>query len=264
MLRLAMRRAGAARASAVHVSAAKRSIASDSYHNYMSEVPVQQTANVDTIYRVKADQQDWNDTSQWVGYSDTYLGKVMRYVPTVEPGNVPLGYHTVLMDKIFGLVYNEYGTAAEILEELEADPLSPDFHHRVMEAQEAAAEFEDGIDKLYASLHPTYKTVADAYLARRHYTLQDWIKLVIKKRKEVLEKLSPEYLSKVSQMRGIAQSHVRSLERLGRAFDEDPAFHLQKAGLTDEEMEVMTYRVRLHKKVRRFGQAGTYADNNPL
>jgi hypothetical protein len=212
---------------------ATRPYTTDSYHNYLNDTPVKQTQNVDPIYRVKAEQQAWLDTNQWVGYSDTYLAKNMRYLPTTE-GSVGIGYYTPILDRILELVFHKYGDAADILEELEADPLKTDFHHKIIEAQEKAAELEDGIDDLYAALHPTYKTVADAYLARRHYVC------------------------------GIAQSHIRSLERVGKAFDNDPVFYLTQAGLNEEELEIVRQKAKFHKQFRKFGSSASYGDYNPL
>jgi hypothetical protein len=233
-------------------------------HTYQNDNVITQTNGVDPIHRVKGEQQDWLNTQQWAGYSDTYLEPHMRYTPAYEAPNGQMNFHHRHMEHFLGVIYEMYGPAADVLEDLEADILSPAYHQKIVRAKEHAKKFEDEIDKIYAKLHPTLKTIVDAFMVRRHYALADWITLVERKRKQTLERLSPEFIEKQRKYKGVAENHMRNLERISAIFEENPTFHLEGTGLDEGELEVVRQRIMYHRRHRKFGQSLTAADYQPL
>ena len=270
-MRAAWRSAAACRATSATVApvcvgpaTSVRMIIQDSYYNYLDKMKVVQTNNVDSFMIVKNEQYDWQVTQQWAGYSDTYLARHLRYVPSNEQGAGAPKFETPVMDKVLDLCYNIHGRAADILEDLEGDVLQKAFHEKLAHARTYAKEFEAEIDKFYAPLHPTFKTLADAWLVRRHFALQDWFKLVEKKRRQTLERLSPEFIEQQEKLKGIAASHMRNLRRVGEYFEQDHAFPLTEAyaesGLTEEEFEIVRQKATYHRRRKNFGKVMLHSD----
>lgn len=240
---------------------AYRSQASDQFHRYLHHPHVVQPDGVDGILRVKGDQQQWLNTEQWDGYSTTYLRRHMQYPATAEHPNPHLNPRHDLLYECLQLVYDLYGSLADDLQELHDDPLHPQFHRRLERIKRDRERIAEELDKRYAALHPTVKTVYDAFLVRRYYHLGDWITHVERKRENLIRDLSPEYMAHVMKMRGIAAQHLKNLKKLERALYEDPILHLLEGEGANNaveqysagELAMLRQKATYFRKMRRFG-----------
>ena len=254
--------AAVAPACSVSASGARRGIYGDDMHfNYLHEPKVVQTNAVDSILRTKIDQYDWLQTQQWEGYSDTYLKRHMRYGPHSDTPNGELKFHHPIEDKVLTICYENYGRGADLLESVEADVLQPSFHYKVGRAKEFKQSLEMEIDALYPTVHPTFKLLIDAMLVRRFYQMEDWITLVERKRRQTLERLSPEFIKQQQAARGLGESYLRNLAKVEEIFATNPTHYIAEAsGFSEEEMEFVQQRVMHMRKTRTFGRATTSND----
>ncbi|GET85633.1 hypothetical protein, conserved [Leishmania tarentolae] len=250
------------------LSMAYRHQASDQFHRFLHHPHVVQPDGVDGLPRVKGDQQQWLNTEQWHGYSDTYLKRHMQYPATVELNNPAINARHDLLYECLGLVYELYGGLAEDLQELHDDPLHPRFHDRIARIKRDRERIADELDKRYAKLHPTVKTVYDAFLVRRYYHLADWIEHVEQKRARLLNTLSPDVMERMMRMRGIAEQYLRHLRVLEHALYEDPLMGLLESGgdtnaleqYTPGELAILRQKAAYFRKMRRFGANQLDAD----
>ncbi|KAG5511628.1 hypothetical protein JKF63_07224 [Porcisia hertigi] len=247
----------------------RRHQASDQFHRFLHNPHVVQPDGVDGLPRVKGDQQQWLNTEQWNGYSDTYLKRHMQYPATVELNNPAVNARHDLLYECLGLVYELYGSLAEDLQGLHDDPLHPQFHNRIARIRRDRERIAIELDKRYANLHPTVKTVYDAFLVRRYYHLNDWIEYVERKRERLINDLSPEYMEKIMQMRGIARQYLQHLRILERALYEDPLMGLLESSdqgtnaleqYTPSELAMLRQKAAYFRKMRRFGANQLDAD----
>lgn len=229
---------------------ARRHQASDQFHRYLHHPHVEQPDDVDGLVQTKAEQQKWLNTEQWDGYSDTYLCPFMQYPTTVELNKPQLTAKHTILYKCLALVYELYGTLAEDLQQLHDDPLHPQFHLRIARLRREREKIADAIDACYAGLHPTVKTIYDAYLVRRYYHLADWITYVEQKRATLINRLTPEMMSQMQRARHLSESFIRRLKQLEVAFLNNPILAL----LTNEEMQSYTHdeMVMLQQKAAYF------------
>lgn len=241
------------------MATAVRYQASDQFHRYLHNPHVVQPDGLDGLPRVKGDQQQWLNTEQWTGYSDTYLQRHMQYPATAEHPNAYLNARHGLLYECLALVYDLYGTLADDLQELHDDPLHPHFHARIARLKRDREKIAQAIDERYAELHPTVKTVYDAFLVRRYYHLGDWIQHVEQKRGRLIDELSPEFMKQMQQMRGIAKEHLQRLRLLEQALYEDPILGLlegQKTSVVQYsagELAMLRQKAAYFRKMRRFG-----------
>ncbi|KAG5487803.1 hypothetical protein LSCM4_07481 [Leishmania orientalis] len=249
---------------------AYRHQATDQFHRYLHNPHVVQPDGVDGLPRVKGDQQQWLNTEQWYGYSATYLKRHMQYPATFEMNNPAIRARHDLLYECLGLVYELYGSLAEDLQELHDDPLHPQFHRRIARIERDRECIAAEIDKRYAKLHPTVKTVYDAFLVRRYYHLADWIRYVQRKRERLLNDLSPDVMEAMVKMRGIAEQHLRHLRSLEKALYEDPIMGLLEgdgstsaiAQYTPGELAILRQKAAYFRKMRRFGANQLDADTH--
>ena len=227
----------------------------DQHHHFLKGARVIQPEGTDPFHRVKQDQQMWNNTEQWEGYSDVYLKRWMQYTPTNARCD-HLEHNNKDLNEILALTWKYYGEAADILETLEDDPLQPEFHILLERAKKHGAEFEASIDAIYRDSHPTIKTVADAYMVQRHYALQDWYQLVQRKRNDILANLTPAYVEEQAKMKARASRHVWRLQKLGEALSNDPVLFLQHdTTLSPPELEVVRQRARYFKTFEKYAKS---------
>lgn len=227
---------------------------------------IAQSDGVDDIMRVKAEQQRWLDHEQYQGYSDTYLKPTAKFKPLYEiPGNRGSGFGSPLnaIDEICNIVYSIYGEAADVLEELEANPLHPQFKEMLETARNRRVALEKKIDEIYEGAHPTIKTMYDSMLVKRWQTLEDWIKLVEKKRENTLRKVSPEWIEEIEKQKGIAEQFKSRLKHLGTAMEDNPVAFLEGSGFNEEEMALIERRKKFFTKQKTFGAAIGYNDFSP-
>ncbi|CAJ1985875.1 hypothetical protein conserved [Leishmania donovani] len=247
---------------------AYRHQATDQFHRFLHNPHVVQPDGVDGLPRVKGDQQQWLNTEQWHGYSDTYLQRHMQYPATVELNNPAVNARHDLLYECLGLVYELYGGLAEDLQELHDDPLHPHFHRRIARIKRDRERIAAELDKRYAKLHPTVKTVYDAFLVRRYYHLADWIEHVERKRERLINDLSPDVMEKRMRMRGIAEQYLRHLRVLEYALYEDPLMGLLEGDrdtnvlnqYTPGELAILRQKAAYFRKMRRFGANQLDAD----
>ncbi|KAG5487464.1 hypothetical protein LSCM1_07419 [Leishmania martiniquensis] len=249
---------------------AHRHQATDQFHRFLHNPHVVQPDGVDGLPRVKGDQQQWLNTEQWYGYSATYLKRHMQYPATFELNNPAINARHDLLYECLGLVYELYGGLAEDLQELHDNPLHPQFHRRIARIKRDRENIATEIDKRYAHLHPTVKTVYDAFLVRRYYHLADWITYVERKRERLIEDLSPDFMRAAVKMRGLAEQYLRHLRALERALYEDPIAGLLEgdgntnatAQYTSGELAILRQKAAYFRKIRRFGANQLDADTH--
>ncbi|KEG10371.1 hypothetical protein DQ04_03811050 [Trypanosoma grayi] len=236
---------------------ARRCQASDQFHRYLHNPHIVQPDGVDSLPRTKGDQQQWLNTEQWDGYSTTYLQRHMQYPPTNEHPNVQLNISHPLLQKCLQSCYEYYGDLADKLQELHDDPLHPRFHANIAHVKKEREKIAVELDRVYAELHPTVKSVYDAYLVRRYYHLGDWITHVEQKRHNLLCRLSPEYIRQAERARGVAAHFLDRLKQLEAAFMHNPTLGL----LTDEgdgrythdELVMLRQKAAYFRKMRQLG-----------
>ncbi|KAK7198304.1 hypothetical protein NESM_000788000 [Novymonas esmeraldas] len=255
---------GITSSAALHTTA--RHQASDQFHRFLHNPHVVQPDGVDGLPRVKGDQQQWLNTEQWAGYSDTYLRRHMQYPATMELNNPALNARHDLLYECLGLMHSLYSSLAADLHELHDDPLHPHFHRRIARIKRDREQIAAALDKNYAALHPTVKTVYDAFLVRRYYHLADWIVHVERKRDRLLHDLSPAMMAQMTTMRGLAAQFLQRLRVLEHALYEDPLMGLlEKDGTavdhyTADELAILRQKATYFRKMRHFGSNQLDAD----
>lgn len=230
---------------------------SDQFHRYLHNPHIVQPDGLDSLPRNKAEQQLWLNTEQWDGYSDTYLKRFMQYSATQEHTNPQITIRNDMLYECLGLVFELYGTLAQDLHELHDNPLHPQFHARIERIKRDRENIAKELDKVYAGLHPTMKTIYDAMVVRRYYHLEDWIRYVEKKRANIFEKLSPEYLAQVEKAQALSEHFLRRLKMLENTLYTNPVLGLmssdQLAQYSDGELAVLQQKAAYFRKMRRFG-----------
>jgi len=235
----------------------------DEHHRYLKHVRIEQPDGVDDQYRVKNEQQNWLDREQWAGYSDAYCKKMMSYLPGHEHFFSPIAFPAPELNKCLALVFNAYGAAASILHELHDDPLHPQFHERMTQVVANAKELERGIDEVYAGLHPTVKTVYDAFAVRRYYHLMDWIEHVKAKRHRILTSTPQELLLEIEKVSQLCEMHIARLRQLRDSLaDEEHLYLIEGKGFSEEEVAVVRRHARYFRAARLFGENSTYGDTH--
>lgn len=210
----------------------------------------------------------WLNTEQWDGYSDTYLKQFMQYTPANEHPMPQITYRNSTLNTCLGVVFSIYGPLAEELQVLHDDPLHPRFHERIQKIKKGREALAEHLDKVYQDLHPTVKTIYDAFVVRRYYHLEDWIKHVEKKRANIFERLSPEHIEHMEKARGLTASYVERLKALGKVMEQAPLSGLLEADLhgqySELELQSLRQKVTYFRKMRKFGSASDEADFRPL
>ena len=248
----------------------RRAISSDQHHRFLNHVPVVQPDGLDDMPRTKALQQQWLNTEQWDGYSDTYLQRHMIYGSTVE--TIPqLTPKQPLLNPMLERVFTLYGPLADTLHDLQDDPLHVCFRLKMNQVRADVEKIAQELDKVYAALHPTVKTMYDAYLVRRYYHLKDWILHVEKKRAKLLERLSPELIEQIIESKKVSERHIDSLKRIAQIFcsasgDADEAFLKLTPGhmFSLEEIQVVKQKARYTRNMRRLGANWDFADRHSI
>lgn len=239
---------------------------SDQFHRYLHNPHIVQPDGLDSLPRTKGDQQQWLNTEQWDGYSETYLMRHMQYGATAEHPNTHYNYRHDDLYKCLGLVYELYGVLADALQDLHDNPLDPLFHKKITQIKQDREKIAAELDKVYAPLHPTVKTVYDAYLVRRYYFLEDWIKHVERKREEILERLSPEFIEQMEKARGVAAHFMERLKCIEYALYNNPILALmpndQLEQYSDNEIVLLRQKAAYFRKMKRFGSNQYDADVN--
>ncbi|CCW64561.1 unnamed protein product [Phytomonas sp. EM1] len=231
--------------------------ASDQFHRYLHNPHIVQPDGVDSLPRTKGGQQEWLNTEQWDGYSDSYLERYMQYAGTPEHPNPQISHRHDLLYRCLGLVYELYGTLADDLQQLHDDPFHPKFHLRIANIKREREKIAEALDHCYKNLHPTVKAVYDAYLVRRYYHLADWITHVERKRAHILEQLSPEFIQQAVEMRNLSQRLIKRLKLMGSSIDVNPTLGLLSNNeldqYTTEELAILQQKASYFRKMRRFG-----------
>lgn len=236
-------------------------------NNNLHQPVIKQSDGVDDLTRVKAEQQRWLDQEQYVGYSDTYLKQTARFKPQYEIFNnikgSGLGNPLRAVNEICEIVYAIYGEAADILEELEQNPLHPEFADMLATAKARRVALEKKIDEIYAEAHPTVKTLYDSMLVRRWQTLEDWIALCERKRADTINRLTPEWIEEMEKRRGIADQFKGRLKHLGTAMEANPVAFLAGSGFSEDEMAMIERRKKFFRKQTSMGLKMGQGDYSP-
>jgi hypothetical protein len=248
-----------------------RSTTGNLSHHFLNHVPIIQPDGLDDFTKTKIAQQQWLNTEQWDGYSDTYLARHMVYGSTVDAPTSQLTPKQPLLHPLLEKAFTLYGPLADILHDLQDDPLHPAFHTKINEVKSNVEKIAEELDRVYPALHPTVKTMYDAYLVRRYFHLRDWIKHVEKKREDILNRLSPDYIEEITKGRDVAQRHIDSLRRIAKIFcsaagDADEGFLQLAPGsmFTLEEIQVVKQRARYARNMRRLGANWSFADQHTV
>ncbi|EPY32768.1 hypothetical protein STCU_00218 [Strigomonas culicis] len=230
---------------------------SDQFHRYLHHPHIVQPDGLDNLVRTKAEQQQWLNTEQWDGYSDTYLKRFMQYSATQEHPNPQISIRNDMLYKCLGLVFELYGTLADDLHELHDNPLHPQFHVRLERIRRDRERIAAELDKVYAGLHPTMKTIYDAMLVRRYYHLEDWIRYVEKKRARIFEDLTPAYLAQARQAQALSEQFLRRLKQLESTLYENPVLGLMSNDQLEQysagELAMLQQKATYFRKMKRFG-----------
>lgn len=232
------------------------------HHNFLNRGPLSDSRGLEHGGNEAAGQQSANDHEQFLGYSDSYLARTPMYFSRHEGYTVER--QKDLFDDVLQMCYEVYGDAADILQQLHSDPLHPNFHPMLAQAVAHRERFASKIDEMYASAHPTYKTLMDAYAVRRYYFLIDWEKAVENKRKEILEKLSPEFIAESIKGKNLAESYKRNLELLGDFINSTKALpaDINESQLQPVELEILRKKATFQRKLRQYGRTASDGDIN--
>lgn len=235
----------------------RRCQSSDQFHRFLHNPHVVQPDGLDSLPRTKGDQQQWLNTEQWDGYSDTYLKRHMQYGGTAEHPNSHFNYRHDTLYKCLSMVHELYGVLADGLQQLHDNPLHAQFHVKIANIKKDRERIAKALDEVYPGLHPTVKTVYDAYLVRRYYFLEDWIKYVEKKREEILERLSPEYVEHVEKTQQSAERFIQRLRCIEDMLYNNPVLGLlpsdQLEQYSEKELVILQQKAAYFKKMKRFG-----------
>jgi hypothetical protein len=244
------------------LSCSVRHQSTDQYHRFLHRPHVVQPDGVDGIAETKSAQQMWLNTEQWDGYSDTYLKRFMQYPSSVELPNPQVTPKNPLLDECLRYVFELYGPCAERLLKLHQDPLHPRFHEWLQSVRDGREKIAVVLDKHYAALHPTVKTVWDAHLVRKYYVLEDWANHVEKKRCNLFERLSPEHIEFMLKAKGASDEYIQRLEKLKMVFVADPAAGILPDGChyTEEEVMMVRQKAQYYRHMHKFG-ANKHAAN---
>ncbi|EPY38145.1 hypothetical protein AGDE_05786 [Angomonas deanei] len=181
----------------------------------------------------------------------------MQYPATAEHNNPQITPQHPLLYKCLNLVYELYGVLADDLHELHDDPLHPRFHQRIKRIREDREKIAKVLDEQYAALHPTVKTVYDAFLVRRYYHLEDWIKHVERKREKIFETLSPEFINQAAKAADISSAYMERLKQLESLFVQNPTLGMlsenQLEQYTDNELAMLKQKATYFRKLKKFG-----------
>lgn len=236
---------------------ARRTQASDQFHRYLHNPHIVQPDGLDNLPRTKGDQQQWLNTEQWDGYSETYLTRFMQYPGTVDHPNPQITPKLEMLNKVLGLCYELYGTLAEELQELHDNPLHPQFHVKIRRLKKDREQIAKVLDEHYGALHPTVKTVYDAFLVRRYYHLADWITHVEMKREHLFDTLSPQYMEQMKRQQGLSEHFIRRLKLMETAFERDPTLAMMSntelEQYTSGELAMLKQKAAYFRKMKRFG-----------
>ena len=229
--------------------------ATDITHSYLRRKKIISDANVDSTTTVHKEYQDWLNTEQWEGYSDTYLKRHMFYVPysvKFKGWEGTTMYSDNDVDDCLMCCFTEYGSAAEALEKLEDDILHPEYLNLMKHCKEMRGKIEKFLDERYPALHPTKKTVYDAYLVRRFFFLEDWMERIRMKRKKLVEEFSPEMIANIEKMQHVADIHLSRLRVLDRAMKDDPMLGVLQAGdqYTEEEIAILRHKANYFRNMK--------------
>lgn len=239
------------------MASAHRRQSTDQFHRYLNNPHIVQPDGLDSLPRTKGDQQQWLNTEQWDGYSATYLKRHMQYPATQEHTNPQITPRHDDLYACLGLVYELYGSLADELQVLHDNPLHPRFHQRLARVRRDREKIAEVLDKCYADLHPTMKTVYDAFLVRRYYHLDDWATYVERKRADILERLSPEYIAQVEKMKGLSEDFIRHLKLMETVFQRSPTMGMltpaQEEQYTEKELVILKQKVNYYRNMKQFG-----------
>lgn len=245
---------------------ARRHQASDQFHRYLHNPHIVQPDGLDSLPRTKGDQQQWLNTEQWDGYSDTYLSRFMQYPGTVDHPNPVITPKNAALDKVLALCYELYGVLSDELQELHDNPLHPRFYERIERLKKERERIAKALDESYAALHPTVKTVYDAFLVRRYYHLADWITHVERKRERVLDALSPAYMAQMQRARGVSEHFIKRLKHMESIFERDPTLGLMSNSELEQysagELALLRQKATYFRKMKRFGANQLDADTH--
>lgn len=231
-------------------------------HEYLRRGPKVDSAGLDFGGSHVGLQAEALHNEQWEGYSDSYLARTPNYMSRYESTHKPTSSDA--FDKTLELAYFVYGEAADRLLLLQNDPLHSDFHNILAKAEKYREDLAAEIDEIYASSHPTVKTLIDAFGVRRYYFLIDWEIAVVNKRREILEKLSPEFITESIRGKQVAESYKEHLKHLGDFIGQTTALpaYIDESKFTEEEMVVLRRKIKHDRNMRQFGRSVHESDYN--
>lgn len=242
----------------------RRFQSSDQFHRFLHNPHIVQPDGLDSLSRTKGDQQQWLNTEQWDGYSDTYLKRHMQYGATAEHPNSHFNYRHDILYNCLSMVYELYGVLADELEQLHDNPLHSHFHAKIKVIEKDREKIATALDEIYPSLHPTVKTVYDAYLVKRYYFLEDWIKYVERKREKILERFSPEYVEQMEKTHQCGERFMDRLKCIESMLYNNPVLGLlpsnQLEQYSEKELVILQQKAAYFKKMKRFGANQLDAD----
>lgn len=238
----------------------------DQFHRYLHNPHIVQPDGLDGVPRTKGDQQQWLNTEQWDGYSDTYLRRHMQYGGTAEHSNPNISYRHDELYKCLGLVYELYGVLADELQQLHENPLHPHFLLKIENIKEDREKIAKALDKVYTDLHPTVKTVYDAFLVRRYYFLEDWIIYVQKKRERIINGLSPQFVEQMKKSYDLSEQFLSRLRQIESALYNNPILALlpnnELQEYSEKELVMLRQKAAYFRKMKNFGANQFDADVN--
>ena len=234
-------------------------------HNFLSNNPVIQTDGVDNILRTKSEQHTWLHDEQWEGYSNSYLSQFMQYAPTYESSRSLIDYNHRILYEALGIVHRVYGPAATWLARAYSEPLSCNFRQWVNLGRKARVTLEKEIDRLYPASHPTVKTLLDTVLVKRYYTLEDMARGAEKRRENILNRLTPEYVAQQEKLLTISQTHLAHLKSLARALEEEPLLGLldKTQEYDEDELAMLRQKATYFRSMRKHGTMMTWSNLHP-
>lgn len=234
----------------------------DLFHNYLNNPTIMQGDGMEHMYETRSRQQDWNNTQQFEGYSETYLKRPMTYMINEDAYKANTNDHPIrAVDRCLGVCYEVYGPAADILESLYQDPLQATFNKRMEQVAVYKKKLEKAIDEVYSTVHPTEKLFIDNLLVRRFFFLDDFAAAAQKKRDDILNRLSPEQLSHVNAARGLAERSKTQLQMIRNVMEDniDVAL-LEDMGFSELELVAVKQKANYYRNMRRVGMMMHVAD----